>query len=72
MNWQPIATAPKDGRLVIFWSRPDEELYHQVRYDNIFKRFQYWGYDPDFGYYDWMDFPEGCVLTHWLELTPPE
>jgi hypothetical protein len=63
--WQPIATAPKDGRCVLAW-RPDWERPAWVR----------WIFNHRVGRESWNDAEEwddSCDLqdeppTHWIEL----
>lgn len=57
MNWQPIETAPRDGRLVLVWLS-DGERPDVMRADDLQHRCKY----------SWM---EG--ITHWMPLpNPPE
>lgn len=78
MDWQPIATAPKDGTEVFVYV-PGDSLYPTVaRYDTP-ERFQEDYGDPDYMPEGWRwacgypsDFHEETIEpTHWMSLPPP-
>jgi hypothetical protein len=53
MEWQPIKTAPKDGRLILAWEEPE------LTYRLIFWGSGKWRYYP---------FGVECDPTHWMPL----
>ena len=56
MEWQPIETAPKDGRLILAWEEPE-----------ITYRLTFWG-NSEWRYYP---FGVECSPTHWMPLPDP-
>ena len=56
MEWQPIETAPKDGRLILAWEEQD------MTYRLIFWGSSEWRYGP---------FGVECSPTHWMPLPDP-
>jgi hypothetical protein len=62
MNWEPIDSAPKDGRKLLAWSAEADEV-----------RFVYWDTDDE-GEDGWCD-DLGTVMldtpTHWMPLPDP-
>jgi hypothetical protein len=67
IEWQPIATAPKDGSCVLAW-RADWERPVWIRwvFNHRVGRASWNGAD-EWGAYDLQDEPP----THWLQLPPP-
>mgnify|MGYP001590466088 CR=1 FL=1 len=59
MDWQPIETAPRDGRQLLFWSRHG--------FCEVLRR-DHWGWmnEGGEGYDDASD-----TLTHWMPLPAP-
>lgn len=69
-DWQPIATAPKDGRRILgfgrlSWDDPGMLSIGTVRWDATYNR---WEIDPNENTeYD----ADTCDLTHWMPLPAP-
>jgi hypothetical protein len=62
MNWQPIETAPKDGRRIIAWFGANSEKYAESVY-----------WLPEGGCWVWSqdgDSPR-TPPTHWMPLPEP-
>ena len=60
MNWQQIATAPKDGTRILGWSQDDDQAIIQWSC----KR---WDVVHDWESYAWSDY----YPTHWMPLPEP-
>jgi hypothetical protein len=56
MTWQPIATAPKDGRLILAWEESE------ITYRLAFWGSSEWRYGP---------FGVECYPTDWMPLPAP-
>jgi hypothetical protein len=79
MNWQPIETAPKDGRKILVYENGEAFcVAWQVDYDIIYpktkaaqERAKRWcipeSYQDEQGGFFTVDNP-----THWAEIEPPE
>lgn len=76
-EWQPIETAPKDGTIVLLWSRSSDEwatgLWQDVGLPQFFTpvagmwvRNLYVAHDPTSNPYLPINDP-----THWMPLPPP-
>ena len=67
MNWQPIETAPKDGRSLVLYCETFDALFH----DCIWKdgRWKVWDVDG----FDNMEYCNinGYEPTYWFEITKP-
>lgn len=67
-EWQPIETAPKDGRSVLLWMPGGDGTDDERRCD-----IGCWGV-PDWSHYEmWlMNMGDGWFApTHWMPLPPP-
>jgi hypothetical protein len=66
MNWQPIETAPKDGRIILGWQgnkgRWQGRGIHEVRWSND-------GYID--GWFCIYDEDEQTNPSHWMPLPEP-
>lgn len=68
-EWQPIETAPKDGRLIVVHGiEPGEYGYTEDRPNTTVARWAYGGWQPTRGggRYD-----HGIRPTHWMPLPEP-
>lgn len=82
-GWQPIETAPKDGRMFICWVYAVRYQEHDCgRVEQVdcsecdfcqWKECRYEGSMPDAGYFDNMMGPigDGQNITHWMHLPEP-
>jgi hypothetical protein len=71
MNWQPIETAPKDGRYVIVWPPTFTGVVSCARWDEdkYLKRPRpYWSRTDDMGR---STMSREKQPTHWMPLPPP-
>jgi len=68
MNWQPIYTAPKDGRKLLLWSKCNEYMT-DCRWNIRGEYWEEWTTDA-FDGWGW------CRViydpTHWIEVTRPK
>lgn len=74
MMWQPIETAPKDGRWFMIWvdDRPEVGRYMPLGYhtyepvgDGLYRAVE----KP---VYDWDGFNNFHAATHWADIEPPK
>ena len=68
MNWKPIETAPKDGRLILVmaedWDVPDFHYWgHNPRLKDSEEDRAYWMHHVEMDHYPWDEQP-----THWFDL----
>ena len=69
MEWQPIDSAPKDGRRVLLWVCPRQSVRHG------FAEVCWRGLHPDWGE-TWLrhngkEVVNDGVATHWMGVLPP-
>jgi hypothetical protein len=75
MDWQPIATAPKDGRPILIWDPtqggPNESA--GKTYDNRNYAIGYWRVWQSGGKWMWGNRNSSYYVepTHWMPLPPP-
>lgn len=78
MNWQPIESIPKDGRMVLLWI--EITRYGEDDDGNLIEAVEH---DADFG--NWVENEHGGYVdnymgkigdrdyaTHWCEIEPPK
>lgn len=68
-DWQPIETAPRDGRPILIW-QPDKAYQPQRNYDDWRYAIGYWRTDEKIG--SWGNRNSAVVTpTYWMPLPPP-
>jgi hypothetical protein len=68
MNWQPIKTAPKDKRILLYYSS-NENAPEKIFCGQYFTDMGYWDCDVEYMGVRWM---KKNNPTHWCELEAPE
>ena len=68
MEWQPIETAPKDGRKLVLYAY--ETFLYPCKWDDKRKCWLQWNMDG-FETLGWCKLESYEVPTHWLELVIP-
>lgn len=70
MDWQPIETAPKDGRGILAWFGKDVGV-HQVAWTGYYDDLKMWCVDDGkHGPYALRGYNDPYP-THWMPLPPP-
>jgi hypothetical protein len=71
MNWQPIETAPKDGRVVILGYRSDDDGIAFPGFYMCDPEQNHWGETGWFYLDENVLTGRTCEPTHWMELPEP-